>query len=241
MRVFLLGSEAEDGKIYKLSAKEKRYLFSVLRLKINDTIRAKDKNGNLYKAFIFSDDSITLEISDDDEGTLTEDLPSYRKPLVPITMMISVLKNKKNEGEVRMLTEIGVKRIILMETEFTDGMLNTHQLERLHAIMREAVQQSGANLPELIGPISFNEALTLKEGKLLILHQGIRSTSLSLEKIGMQDSVSIMIGPEGGFSDRECEKAEEAGAVPILLKTNILRSETAAVYAASATQVMLQQ
>ncbi len=241
MRVFLLSGKRENG-IYKLSQKERRYLFSVLRLSINDVFTAKDKDGNYYKAFLFSEDSITLEDTENPEETLLDSLSQYKKPLLPITMMISVLKNRKNESEVRMLTEMGVKRIILMKTEFTEGSLNAHQLERLELIMREAVQQSGADLPDLIGPVAFDEAIKMKEGKLIILHQGVLSSSISLPaSIENAESVTAMIGPEGGFSEKECRKAEENGAVPVLLKTNILRSETAAVYAASAIQVILQE
>ena len=157
-------------------------------------------------------------------------------------MMVSVLKNKKNETEIRMLTEMGVRKIVLMDTEFTEGYLNDHQKERLSLIMREAVQQSGANLPELIGPIPFSEALKEAEGRLMILHQGIRKDSSSIIKaMEGSSSATAMIGPEGGFSDSECEEAERAGAIPVLLKTNILRSETAAVYAASAIQTILQE
>ena len=241
MRIFLLSGRTENG-VYRLSQKERKYLFSVLRLNVNDTFTAKDKDGNLYKAFLFSDDSITLEHTDDPEKTLLDSLSSYREPLLPITMMVSVLKNKKNESEIRMLTEMGVRRIILMETEFTEGHLNDHQLERIHLIMREAVQQSGADLPELIGPVSFSDALGLIEGKPVILHQGKRTESISImEAASGASSVSAMIGPEGGFSDRECEEAESRGAVPVLLKTNILRSETAAVYTASIIQAILQE
>ena len=128
MRVFLLTGETESG-IYRLSKKERRYLFSVLRLSINDVFTAKDKEGNYYKAFLFSDDSITLELTDSPEDTLLDSLSSYKEGLLPITMMVSVLKNRKNENEIRMLTEMGVRKIVLIETEFTEGHLNDHQLD----------------------------------------------------------------------------------------------------------------
>ncbi len=241
MRVFLLSGNA-DGGIYKLSQKERRYLFSVLRLNVNDVFTAKDKNGDFYKAFLFSEDSMTLERTEDPENTLLDSLSSYKGPFLPITMMVSVLKNKKNETEIRMLTEMGVRKIVLMNTEFTEGYLNDHQKERLSLIMREAVQQSGADLPELVGPISFSEALKEADGRLMILHQGIRKDSSSIIRaMEGSSSATAMIGPEGGFSDSECEEAERAGAIPVLLKTNILRSETAAVYAASAIQTILQE
>ena len=227
MRVFLLSGNAEGG-IYKLSQKERRYLFSVLRLNVNDVFTAKDKNGNFYKAFLFSEDSMTLERTDDPENTLLDSLSSYKGPLLPITMMVSVLKNKKNETEIRMLTEMGVRKIVLMDTEFTEGYLNDHQKERLSLIMREAVQQSGANLPELVGPIPFSEALKEADGRLMILHQGIRKDSSSIIKaMEGSSSATAMIGPEGGFAVDDVDVARENGALTVGLGSRILRTETA--------------
>lgn len=241
MRIFLLSGDIAGSSIYKLSKKERRYLFSVLRLNVNDTFTAKDKDGRYFKAFLYDEESLTLEETDNPEETLLDGLSSFKEPLLPITMLISVLKNKKNEGEIRMLTEMGVRKIVLMETEFTEGHLNDHQLERLSLIMREAVQQSGADLPLLVGPLPFDEALEEAEGRLVILHQGIRNASVSIEEaITEAGAVTAMIGPEGGFSEQECAKAEDRGATPVLLKTNILRSETAAIYSAAAIQVILQ-
>ena len=241
MRIFLLSGNRDGSGIYKLSKKEQRYLFSVLRLSMNDTFTAKDKDGRYFKAFLYDEESLALEETDHPEETLLDDLSAFKGSLLPITMMISVLKNKKNEGEIRMLTEMGVRKIVLMETEFTEGHLNDHQMERLSLIMREAVQQSGADLPTLVGPLPFEKALDEAEGKLMILHQGMRKSSVSIEEAASDArAVTAMIGPEGGFSEQECLKAEDRGALPVLLKTNILRSETAAVYAAAAIQVILQ-
>ena len=61
MRVFLLSGEIAGSSIYKLSKKERRYLFSVLRLSINDTFTAKDKDGRYFKAFLYDEESLTLE------------------------------------------------------------------------------------------------------------------------------------------------------------------------------------
>ena len=182
----------------------------------------------------------TLEATDDPEETLLDNLSSYDGVFASINAFIAVLKNKKTETQVRMLTEIGVRKIILMETEFTEGTLNSHQMERLETIVREAVQQSGSDVPELIGPLSFADSLKLLAGRSLILHQSRRSKTLSIaEAVENADAVSFMIGPEGGFSDKECEMAELEGALPVLLPTNILRAETAAVYSASAIQIFL--
>ena len=245
MRVFLLRRDEWQGNVYKLSKKEKNYLFSVLRLKVNDTFTAKDSEDNYYKAFLFDEDNITLEHTDTPEETLLDGLSSYKGPFADISMYISVLKGKKNELEARALTEIGVRRIVLMETEFTQSPLSGHQIERIEAIIREAVQQSGSQAPELIGPVSFSEALGMAEGRTLLLHQsalGEEPKRLSdvLSDLDGTVPVSMMIGPEGGFSDRECALACSEGAVAVLLNTNILRAETAAIYTAAAIQSFFQ-
>lgn len=243
MRVFLLRRNDWKGNTYELSKKEKTYLFSVLRLSVNDVFTAKDSDDNYYKAFLFDENTITLEATDNPEETLLDNLSSYSGPFRGISMYISVLKGKKNETEVRMLTEMGVDEIILVETEFMQEKLSNHSLERLELIKREAVQQSGSKEPSLIGPITFDEAINSAEGKILILHQSSLKESVSIKEALADDSgerISTFIGPEGGFSDKECEKAISNKAIPVLLHTNILRAETAAIYTAASIQSIVQ-
>ena len=243
MRVFLLRRNDWKGNTYELSKKEKTYLFSVLRLSVNDVFTAKDSDDNYYKAFLFDENTITLEATDNPEETLLDNLSSYSGPFRGISMYISVLKGKKNETEVRMLTEMGVDEIILVETEFMQEKLSNHSLERLELIKREAVQQSGSKEPSLIGPITFDEAINSAEGKILILHQSSLKESVSIKEALADDSgerISAFIGPESGFSDKECEKAISNKAIPVLLHTNILRAETAAIYTAASIQSIVQ-
>ena len=243
MRVFLLKHESKDG-IYHLTTKEKNYLFRVLRLNVNDIFTAKDSKEQYYKAFLFDENSITLEKTEKPEETLLDSLSSYRGPFVPLTVFISVLKGKKNEIQVRALTEIGVSRIVLVNTSFTQSPLSQHEIERLKAIIAEAVQQSGSKEPELEGPVDFTSALSLADNLTLILHQSslekTKTLSEALSDADINTRISVMIGPEGGFSDDECDKALSKGAIPVLLNTNILRAETAAIYTASAVQALLQ-
>ena len=187
------------------------------------------------------EESMTVEPTDTPEETLNDSLSSFKGPFFPITMYISVLKGKKNETEIRMLTEMGVGKIVLINTEFTEGIWNSHMSERINSIAREAVQQSGSRAPEIYGPIPFEKAIEEAEGTVLILHQSSRTKTQSLTDIDFGSRVSCMIGPEGGFSDKECSLAEEHGAIPVLLKTNILRAETAAIYTASSLQTILHK
>ena len=61
MRVFLLRKDYSGTGIYPLSQKERNYLFRVLRLSVNDVFTAKDSQEHYYKAFLFDENTITLE------------------------------------------------------------------------------------------------------------------------------------------------------------------------------------
>ncbi len=245
MRVFLLDSPIESDNIYPLKARERNYLNKVLRLEKGIVFTAKDKEENYYEATLIDEATLSLKQTENPESTLLDNLSSYKGSFTPIDMYISLLKGKKIESVVRALTEIGVRSITFVETEFVqEKAISSHQRERLDLILKEAVQQSGGKAPTLTGPIKFEEAIKSAKGIKVILHQSSRGTTKSLSdslKDHTIDSVSLFIGPEGGFSDKECEFAEENNTTPVLLKTNILRAETASIYSASALQFYLHE
>ncbi|MGN1164705.1 MAG: RsmE family RNA methyltransferase [Candidatus Ornithospirochaeta sp.] len=246
MRVFLLDKEYDSGSIYTLRKREVQYLTKVLRLETGTVFTAKDKDENYYRATLIDPKTLSLEPTENPEETLMDSLSSYCGPFAPIDVYVSLLKGKKNEGVVRALTEIGVRRIVLVDSQnVQEHTLSPHQKERLETILKEAVQQCGGKAPVLIGPVSFNEAVQSAEGTKVILHQSTRGKTTTLSKIFSSGDVkivaSLFIGPEGGFSDEECDLAENHGAEPVLLRTNILRAETASVYAASVVQSLLHR
>lgn len=246
MRVFLLDSSYGGETLYSLKKREIQYLSKVLRLEEGTVFTAKDRNENYYKATLKEEGILFLEPTENPEDTLLDSLSSYKGPFAAIDVYISMLKGKKNETVVRALTEIGVRKIVFVDSQnVQEHTFSDHQRQRLELIEKEAVQQSGGTAPELSGPLSFPEALALSEGKRVILHQGVRKKSTTLQKIVHSEDikivVSLFIGPEGGWSDEECVLAENQGVIPVLLSTNILRSETAAVYTASVVQSILHE
>lgn len=242
MRIFLLNENKIDRKEYVLSEKEKNYLFSVLRLSPDTVFKAKDGKENYYDASFSSSSTLTLTKSDD-MSCLLDNLSSYKGRFVDIDLFIGSLKGRKNESVIRMAQEAGVRSITFLQTAFCENKKMTeHEKERLFLIKKEAVQQSGAR-SALLFFSSFNDAVKSAEGKKIILHQGIRTKSCNLFSILSEDDslISLFIGPEGGFSDSECLLAEENGFCPVLLNTNILRSETAAIYALGAIETYLNK
>lgn len=243
MRVFLLSPTFSGESLYSLKSKERQYLNKVLRLDVGFEFTAKDHDDNYFKATLIDPDTLSLEPTDNPEATLLDNLSGYKGPFAQIDMYISILKGKKNELVVKALTEIGVSRIVLVQSQYVqEKNFTSHQRERLETILKEAVQQSGAKAPSLEGPVSFEEAISNANGDILIMHQSKITKTKSLKDISLslERPISVLIGPEGGFSDEECNLAIERNGTPILLNTNILRAETASIYTASALQTLLQ-
>ncbi|MDD6841435.1 MAG: RsmE family RNA methyltransferase [Spirochaetales bacterium] len=244
MRVFLLSQDYDGSPLYYLKKREVQYLEKVLRLEKGTVFTAKDTSDNYYEAKLEDEGTLLLKPTDNPEDTLLDSLSGYSGPFAPIDVYVSILKGKKNESVVRALTEIGVRKIIFMDTDNAqEHDFSSHQKERLEAILKEAVQQSGSRSPILFGPVPFFTAIEKSEGKKVILHQSLRGKTTYIEKVfadhDIKNVASLFIGPEGGFSDQECVLAENNGFYPVLLRTNILRAETAAVYTAAVVQSLL--
>ena len=114
-------------------------------------------------------------------------------------------------------------------------------MERRRRIALEAAKQSGRSiLPEISPTVSFAKALELakKADIALFCYEGDGTESLSkvlhekkseLSRLSLP-TVSIVIGSEGGFSQKEAEQAREKGLIPVGLGKRILRTETAASF-----------
>ena len=241
MRVLLIKKEKIKDGLYELSKKEENYLKNVLRIEDGVTFKAKDEKETLYDAVLIKN-VLSLVISNED--TFLDEMPSFDGHFQKIDLYQGIMKGKKNEKVVREAQETGVSSITFFSSSFTQTkMLSKHDEERLSLIRREAVQQSGAKTMQINEVKTFKDAIDNAEGRILILHQSLLSNSKDIKEalsgINKDTAISCFIGSEGGFSDEEVRYAEEKGAIAVLLKTNILRSETAAIYAISAIQTLL--
>jgi 16S rRNA (uracil1498-N3)-methyltransferase len=140
----------------------------------------------------------------------------------PLTIAFAPVKGGRPEWAVQKLTEVGVDRIVLMQTDrgvvrWGHDRAGSH-LDRLRKVARQAVMQSrGLWLPEVAGLVPFS-SLATGEG---VARAAVGGSPPSLER------TTVLVGPEGGWSP-----AEEAGAVAtVALGSEVLRSETAAVAA----------
>lgn len=208
-----------------ITGEEAQHISRVLRMKKGDEVTLCDGEGMFYEAVLtdFSEKCVTAEIASSRRAET--------EPKLQITIFQGVPKNPKLETIVQKATEIGVVRIVPMDTVRAVAKLDkANKVERLRKIAREAAKQSKRGIvPEVLSPVGFKEAVKMAaEADLaLIPYEEEREISLKKALSGkIPETVSVMIGPEGGFDSEEIKLAKEAGITSVTLGKRILRTET---------------
>lgn len=220
-----------------MTGNDRRHLVNVLRQGIGDEITVLNGRGQEYLAKIIRIDpeSVTAE--------LLEETSRAAEPTVWLNLVQSLPKLDKFEWIIQKNTELGVSRFQPAITERSMAKikedLKERKEERWRKIIQEAAEQSGRKIvPELAPVNSWDEILKgLGGGLTLIPWEGERKRSLKDVLAGLTsvpERITIIIGPEGGFSQKEVEEAIEKGAVPVTLGPRILRTETAGLVVATA-------
>lgn len=149
---------------------------------------------------------------------------------------------------IQKATELGVAELVPIESRHSVVQLKAdrvdHQLARWQRIALEAAQQSEQwRVPTIASPQSLATLLTSRATNTITLMLAERRKGKTLQTIKLPqditDSVLVLIGPEGGWSQEEVQIAEQAEVVPITLGQQILRAETAAIATISILQSRL--
>lgn len=172
------------------------------------------------------------------EFALAEELPG-NEPALKVTLLLAVVKFDSFEWAIEKAVELGVSAIVpLAAARSEKGLLAAAQKrgERWEKIILEAAQQSRrVRLPALRAVMSVKEAFAAEspaasEGLGIFLSERADAAPL---RLALKDTkaltVRLAIGPEGGWTDEECESAAAAGFVSVSLGGLILRTETAVV------------
>lgn len=146
-------------------------------------------------------------------------------PRRELTLLCSVVKKDNFEWILQKGTELGVARFVPLLSERSEK--KSLNMDRARKIAREASEQSGrGTMPELYGIHDLEDALRKFDGQFVAFDPtGPRFYAGDLEA----GAVSALIGPEGGWTERELKLFEEKGIPVRSLGSQILRAETAAV------------
>lgn len=216
--------KAEETTI--LGGEEFKHAVSVLRIKKGDEVVLCDNTEYEYPAVVedVGKNALTLRVT----GKNLCD----KEPKEDVTLVCGYLKGDKTEYSVQKAVELGVKRIVVFRSDFSSAYMNENKLARLNKVSAEAAKQCGRSVaPRVEYADDFSAALDAVAGvknKLFACEFAEKSTA---EMNAMQGSVAVVIGSEGGFSEKEAALAAQKGFESLYFGKRILRADTAAVAA----------
>jgi 16S rRNA (uracil1498-N3)-methyltransferase len=164
----------------------------------------------------------------------------HTSPPARITLCAALFKFDRFEWMIEKATELGVTRILPFEAARTDKGLfeaSRKRSQRWERIARESSQQSRrTHLPEILPAVRFGEAVREAAGHRFFLDE-CEAPPLSREiPEERQDTVALLIGPEGGWTDGERELARQSAWTSVSLGPLVLRAETAVCAALAVVQ-----
>lgn len=227
----------QSGSEAALPATGAHHVARVLRLRVDDALHVFDGRGGEYAATIVSigGDRVRVRIGDFFAGSSESSLR--------IELIQGVSRGDRMDWALQKATELGVAGITPVLTARSVVKLDEKQAEKKREHWRNVVigacEQSGRTVvPEIAEPVALKEFLSGR-GKLSAGVVLSPTAQISLTEMNRPASqVGLLIGPEGGLEDDEIRAAQQAGFTPVRLGPRILRTETAAVTALTALQVL---
>ncbi|UPT75032.1 MAG: 16S rRNA (uracil(1498)-N(3))-methyltransferase [Elusimicrobiota bacterium] len=251
MPQFLVAPDDVAHGGFSLKGPEAFHVVKVMRLGAGAELELFDGKGGRFLGVIdavAADGTVTGKVS----KTLAADAHSAAK----VDLYLGLLKASHWDDALDKVVQLGVSAVIPLLTPRTVVLL--HEVERAKSkqerwsrlVMAAAKQCGRADLPPVREPVQFRDAVrALKDkGLILVAFEGMKGSSAadsigpalrSLKAAGGTPTVSVFIGPEGGFSDEEVELARAEGAIVFGLGPRILRAEAAAAAAVAAVQYEL--
>jgi 16S rRNA (uracil1498-N3)-methyltransferase len=191
----------------------------VVRLRVGEEVEVFDRAGNAAKGVVMALEKDQAVIS------AGEPLPSRESPLV-LHLGMAIIQLEKFELVLQKATELGVRSIVPLVTDRIELRAERYagKLERWQKIVFEAVKQSGrTGVPSLEEPAKFADVVARPGAKILF------DADAEPSRIDQLDEVTLLIGPEGGWSDSELQVARERQCLFQRLGPRRLRAETAAI------------
>lgn len=234
MARFFLSPDAW-GEHAVLTGDEAKHAAQVLRLRRGDKIVVFDGRGRSARAEIgdVSKSEIRLQLGE----------TNAKPPLFPeICLAQAVPKGKTMDLIVQKAVELGVNSIQPLITRHTVVQVDEEDASKKAAkwqrVALEACKQCGQDLlPEVAPPRNFADWISQADGDLKViasLFPGARPLREILRSAGSPAKVTLLVGPEGDFSQEEGARALEAGFLPATLGSIVLRAETASFFGISA-------
>jgi len=214
--------------------KEEARHIRVNRSRVGDRIIITDGQGHACAG------EITAIHRDSVVASVLEKLANQKEPAFSLTLAVAIPKKQRLEWIVEKGTEIGVNQFIPLVTARTVATADSAKTARLERVALAAMKQSCRSVLPQISPPTSLPSLTKSQQHFDICLIADEQSLAEEKRDWLQSEIwpasktgIVAIGPEGGFSDAEVEAALNAGWLPLYMGARRLRTETAALVAAT--------
>jgi len=222
------------GREATLAGQEAHHLLHVMRASRGDEVVLFDGSGAEFPARVEALERQQVRLA------VLERVEIDRELAAPITLAVALPKGERQKWLVEKATELGVARLVPLESARGVAQPVAGALDRLRRSVIEASKQCGRNrLLEIAQPRDWSEFVKAPPANAvrLVAHPGGSLTRDAVAGMALADSAWLAVGPEGGFTDDEIGLARSAGWQVVGLGKRILRVETAAIWLAALAAV----
>jgi 16S rRNA (uracil1498-N3)-methyltransferase len=239
------------GGLAKLDPTDAKHAISVRRMRVGEAIALTDGQGLRLRGSVASIDGQVMSV-------LVSSVIREEQPQQHITLVQALAKGDRDELAIQAATELGAMAFVPWQADRSvsrwDAQKIAKGMDRWQAIVTEAAKQSlrafepsvghpltSKQLAQHIAAGELGMALVLEPtaaNSLVDILNKIRSSSKVSDVFGVQQRISLIVGPEGGITESELEAFDAAGAHRVRLGSEILRTSTAGMAAISAIHAL---
>ena len=222
-----------------LDEQQSFHISKVMRMKESDVIVLVDENKQAYEAEL-------VKVGTRCCAEVTYQLERNNEMNAQVTVVMALIKKDKWDFFLMKATELGAARIVPFKAKRSVVKSDDEKLDkkkqRWMRIIEEAAEQSRRQcVPELTDPLTLKQLRNvMSDVNLIAYEKDAGSGKLLRECLKSNQSVTIVIGPEGGFDAQEVDELIEMGFECVSLGKRILRAETAACYALAAIDALVE-
>lgn len=222
------------GIVVDLDAQAARYIGQVLRLRAGDSFTLFDGSGRDYTAELMNCERKACR------AHIGEVSAGEKPARLQLHLAIGISRGERMDLAIQKSVELGVTEITPLQTERSVVQLSPDRVERRithwQGVIIGACEQSGRSLlPRLHPPAVLGDWLSDRRHGVLLDHRAALTLS-SLPDPG--ESLTLLVGPEGGLSEAEREMASRSGFTGVRLGPRVMRTETAPLAALAAIQTL---
>lgn len=244
MHQFFIEDDQAGRDFITITGADVNHIKNVLRMKPGEIVRVSSRGGRDYMCGVLelTDEFVQLDILDSEAAGTELAGRIYLFQALP--------KGDRMEYIIQKAVELGVHEIVPVSMKYCvvklDGQRAQAKNKRWQAIAESAAKQSKrSKIPQIHPLLNFEQAVTYAMAcdRQFVPYEnerGMHATAQALNALRTGESVSVLIGPEGGFSPEEITFVKEKGMQLLSLGKRILRTDTAAITAVSMLMLRME-